>query len=132
MKLISIVTACFNEEGNVELLSKKIEDLFQNPLKNYDYEHIFIDNASSDSTVEILKEIASKDNSVKIIINTRNFGHIRSPYHAMMQAKGDAVILIVSDLQAMIYEPVFTSSSFQNSILSDLGPYPDVFKSFRR
>lgn len=65
----------------------------------YRYEHIFIDNDSKDRTVKILKQIAASDHNVKIIVNARNFGHIRSPHHAMMQAKGDAVISIVSDLQ---------------------------------
>jgi glycosyltransferase involved in cell wall biosynthesis len=68
-------------------------------MPQYDYEHIFIDNASTDRTVLILKEIAKNDLRVKIIVNTRNFGHIRSPYHALLQADGDAVISIVADLQ---------------------------------
>ena len=97
-KLLSVVTHCYNEEENVEEVYQQIKSVFDG-LSGYSYEHIFIDNASSDSTVAILKGIASKDTSVKIIINTRNFGHIRSPYHAMMQAKGDAVISIVADLQ---------------------------------
>ncbi len=63
------------------------------------YEHIFIDNASTDRTVEILKEIVAHDNRVKIIVNTRNFGHIRSHCHGLVQARGDAVISIVADLQ---------------------------------
>jgi len=96
--LISVVTPCYNEKGNVEELYQRVKSVF-NILDGYTYEHIFIDNASSDGTVAILKDIAARDKNVKIIINTRNFGHIRSPYHAMMQAKGNAVILIVSDLQ---------------------------------
>jgi glycosyltransferase involved in cell wall biosynthesis len=96
--LISVVTPCYNEKGNVEELYQRVKSVF-NILDGYTYEHIFIDNASSDGTVTILKDIAARDKNVKIIINTRNFGHIRSPYHAMMQAKGNAVILIVSDLQ---------------------------------
>ena len=99
MKLISIVTACFNEEGNIELLSKKIEDLFQNPLKNYDYEHIFIDNNSSDNTIPILRKLAEKNKKIKVILNARNFGHIRSPYHGIFQSTGDATVLLVADLQ---------------------------------
>ena len=97
-KLLSVVTHCYNEEENIEEVYQQIKSVFDG-LSGYSYEHIFIDNASSDSTVAILKGIASKDTSVKIIINTRNFGHIRSPYHAMMQANGDAVISIVADLQ---------------------------------
>jgi len=98
LKRISIVTACFNEEENVKDVYDQVKAVFCD-LPRFDYEHIFIDNASKDRTVEILKEIAKKDSRVKIIVNTRNFGHIRSPFHGLMQAKGDAVISIVADLQ---------------------------------
>lgn len=98
MKLISIVTPCFNEEENVEEVYKQVKEVFAE-LPDYRYEHIFIDNASKDRTVAILKEIVQKDRRVKIIVNTRNFGHIRSPFHALLQAKGNAVIGIVADLQ---------------------------------
>jgi glycosyltransferase involved in cell wall biosynthesis len=69
------------------------------PKYKVDYELIFIDNASTDSTILILRELARADKRVKLIINARNFGHIRSPYHALLQAQGDAVILISADLQ---------------------------------
>lgn len=98
LKMISIVTPCYNEEANVQELYKRVVKVMAS-LDTYRYEHIFIDNASTDRTVEILKEIAAQDKRVKIIVNTRNFGHIRSPYHAILQAKGDAVISIVADLQ---------------------------------
>jgi glycosyltransferase involved in cell wall biosynthesis len=98
MKLISIVSPCYNEQDNVETLYNEVKKQFE-LLPQYQYEHIFIDNASTDNTIKILKQIAEKDKNVKIIINSRNFGHIRSPYYAMLQAKGDAVISLVSDLQ---------------------------------
>jgi glycosyltransferase involved in cell wall biosynthesis len=68
-------------------------------LPGYQYEHLFIDNASTDNTVALLKKIATADRAVKIIVNIRNFGHIRSPYYGLQQAHGDAVILMASDLQ---------------------------------
>ena len=68
-------------------------------IGRYRYEHIFIDNSSTDSTVFVLKRMALTDPNVKIIVNARNFGHIRSPFHAMCQARGDAVVTIVADLQ---------------------------------
>ncbi|MGP8153526.1 MAG: glycosyltransferase family 2 protein [Smithella sp.] len=98
MKCISIVTGCYNEEENVQELYERVKKVMSS-LNNYRYEHIFIDNASKDRTVDILRRIAKHDRNVKVIINTRNFGHIRSPYHAILQAKGDAVIGIVADLQ---------------------------------
>jgi glycosyltransferase involved in cell wall biosynthesis len=98
MKLISIVTACFNEEENVEELYLRVKAQMEQ-LGRYHYEHIFIDNSSTDDTVPVLKRLASADPRLKIIVNARNFGHIRSPLHALYQARGDAVIGIVADLQ---------------------------------
>ncbi|MFA4934043.1 MAG: glycosyltransferase family 2 protein [Candidatus Omnitrophota bacterium] len=98
MKKISVVTGCYNEEENVYELYRQVKEIF-GALGGYTYEHIFIDNASTDKTVEILKSIAAKDKNLKIIVNARNFGHIRSPYYGLLQAKGDAVINIASDLQ---------------------------------
>lgn len=92
------MTACYNEEENVQELYEAVKEQFS-LLPQYAYEHIFIDNASTDKTVSILKSIAEKDLNVKVIVNTRNFGHIRSPYHALLQSRGDAVISVVADLQ---------------------------------
>lgn len=98
MKLISILTASYNEEENISNLYSKVkEERLKWP--QYSFEHVFIDNASTDKTVEILKEIARYDKSVKIIVNARNFGHIRSPYYGLLQCRGDAIISIVADLQ---------------------------------
>lgn len=98
MKTISIVTPCYNEEGNVEELYRRVRAAIAS-LGRYRYEHIFIDNHSSDRTVEILKRIAAGDGNVKIIVNSRNFGHVRSPIHALHQAGGDAVIGMAADFQ---------------------------------
>ena len=98
-KLISVVTPCFNEEENVDAVYLKVREQFEKLSDLYNYEHIFIDNASTDKTVEKLKKIATSDKNVKIIINARNFGHIRSPFYGLLQATGEAVILIVADLQ---------------------------------
>ncbi len=98
MKRISIVSPCYNEEGNVEALTDRVRQLFAT-LPQYSYEHILIDNHSTDSTVELLRRIAARDPNVKIIVNARNFGHLRSPQHALYQAEGDAVIVLLSDLQ---------------------------------
>jgi glycosyltransferase involved in cell wall biosynthesis len=97
-KLISVVSGCYNEEENIRECYEQVKKVFRE-IGRYRYEHIFIDNASRDRTVAILREIAAQDKNVKVIVNARNFGHIRSGYHAMLQAKGDAVISLVSDLQ---------------------------------
>jgi glycosyltransferase involved in cell wall biosynthesis len=95
---ISVVTPCYNEAGNVEILYHRIRSVFER-LADYSYEHVFIDNASVDDTAAKLRALAARDRQVKVIINTRNFGHIRSPYYALLQCRGDAVIGMASDLQ---------------------------------
>jgi glycosyltransferase involved in cell wall biosynthesis len=95
---ITILTPCYNEAENVRTLYERVRAVFQ-PLREYTYEHLFIDNASTDATVAILREIAATDRNVKVIVNTRNFGHVRSPYHALLQCRGDAVIGMAADLQ---------------------------------
>jgi polyisoprenyl-phosphate glycosyltransferase len=98
VKTISVVTPCYNEESNVEELYNRVKAVLE-PLPGYTYEHIFIDNSSSDSTVSVIRAIAAKDKRVKLIVNTRNFGPLRSGLHAFRQATGDAVICLVADLQ---------------------------------
>ena len=98
IRTVTVLTPCYNEADNVRPLYERVRAVFQ-PLTDYAYEHVFIDNASTDATVSILREMAAHDRRVKVIVNTRNFGHIRSPYHAMLQCRGDAVIGMAADLQ---------------------------------
>jgi len=98
MKKISVVTPCYNEEKNIQEVYFRVQQVFER-LEKYHYEHLFIDNASMDRTVNILKEIAEKDQNVKLIINCRNFGIVRSMYYALLQTRGDAVVYISADLQ---------------------------------
>ena len=97
MNKISIVTPTFNEEGNIEKLCSGIK-VEMNKL-GIDYEHIIIDNCSTDKTIEILKKICAIDKKVKVIINAKNFGHIKSPFYGILQSSGDACILMASDFQ---------------------------------
>jgi dolichol-phosphate mannosyltransferase len=97
-KLISIISPCYNEEENIEELYCRVVKVM-NEYTIYEFEYLFIDNASTDKTVEKLKKIAINDKRVKIIINNRNFGHIRSPYWGLLQTSGDATIYLSSDLQ---------------------------------
>jgi glycosyltransferase involved in cell wall biosynthesis len=98
MRLITILTPCYNEEANVEETYRQVKGLFVY-LGKYRYEHLFIDNASTDGTQAILRRLARQDGNVKVIFNSRNFGQIRSPHHGLLQAQGDAVIPVVADLQ---------------------------------
>lgn len=99
MKKISFVSSCYNEEENVDALYERVmkqADLYKD---KYEFEYILVDNCSTDNTAQKLRELAQNDKRVKVILNARNFGHIRSPYYGMMQADGDAVIYLASDLQ---------------------------------
>jgi glycosyltransferase involved in cell wall biosynthesis len=99
VKLISIVSGCYNEGENVRELYERVAHVFATELPHYAFELVLIDNCSTDNTQEVLRSICRQDKRVKVILNTRNFGHVRSGYHALLQASGDAVIALASDLQ---------------------------------
>lgn len=132
--LLSIVTPCYNEINNIDELYTRIKAAIA-PFVQYQFELIFIDNHSEDGTVEKLKQLATHDPIVKIIVNTRNFGHIRSPYYGLLQSSGQATIYLASDLQdppekipefirlweeghllIMATKPVSTQSRFMHSL----------------
>lgn len=100
MKTISIVSPCFNEEENIENCHRVLKDLFEKELAEYRWEHIFVDNASTDQTVDILKRLAGEEPDVKVIVNSRNFGVFRSSFNGLKYATGDAILVMLPvDLQ---------------------------------
>jgi len=99
MKTISVITPCYNEEVNVEICAAELKKVMEQ-LPGYDYEHIFADNASTDSTLAKLREMAAKDKHVKVISNSRNVGPFRNMWNGMKSATGDIVIpQLAADLQ---------------------------------
>lgn len=98
MKHISVMTPCYNEEGNIRNIYQAVKEQFDR-LPQYTYEHIFIDNYSTDNSRNILRELAKEDSNVKVIFNVTNFGPNRSGTYGMLQGTGDALICIVCDLQ---------------------------------
>lgn len=98
-KTLTIVVACYNEEENVAPLVAEIKRVTDSELPNYNTEILFIDNYSTDRTREIIRSLCAEDKSVKAIFNAKNFGHIRSPFHALTQAQGDLVMLMCADFQ---------------------------------
>ena len=98
MKKISITTPCFNEAGNIKPLSEAIANVAAKE-KNYVFEHIFIDNASTDTTVAEIQSMIDIFPHIGLVINNRNFGHIRSPFHMLVTSDADATIALCSDLQ---------------------------------
>ena len=99
MKKISIMIPCYNEEENVVPMSEAVTELFEKELPQYDYEILFIDNASTDNTRPLLREICRKNKKVKAIFNAKNFGQFNSPFHGMLQTTGDCTITMVCDFQ---------------------------------
>jgi glycosyltransferase involved in cell wall biosynthesis len=100
MKKISIVTPCFNEEETIQECYETVRDIFADELPDYEREHVFCDNASTDRTVDILRDIADDDENVKVIVNSRNFGPFRSNLNGVLNTTGDVVLLFLpADLQ---------------------------------
>ena len=99
MKKISLISSCYNEEENLDTLYDRVVKAIEPYSNNYEFEYILLDNGSFDNTEGKLRELAQKDKRIKVILNARNFGHIRSPYYGMVQCSGDAIIYLASDLQ---------------------------------
>ena len=99
-KLISIISPCFNEQDNIARCCDTVAAIFRDQLPNYDYEHIFADNASTDNSVAELRALAAGDPHVRVIVNARNYGPFRSSFNALRAARGDAVLVMLPvDLQ---------------------------------
>lgn len=95
---VGVVLPCYNEEANIDELYERLTKVFAG-LPDYTFEMLFIDNASTDGTVTKIKALIDRDPRVKLIVNARNFGHIRSPFHGLMEAQGDCAIMMCTDLQ---------------------------------
>lgn len=97
---ISIITPCFNEAENIEICYQQLKAIFEHELIEYDYEHIFADNASTDGTMDVLRELCKKDKRLKVIKNSRNVGPFNNMWNALKYASGDAIIpMLPADLQ---------------------------------
>lgn len=98
-KKISIMVPCYNEEENVIPMSEALIEMFQNKLPEYDYEIVYVDNASSDKTREKIQELCANNLKIKAIFNVTNFGQFNSPFYGMCQTTGDCTIPVCADFQ---------------------------------
>lgn len=98
MKVISIASGCYNEVDNIQAFYDRCRAAIEK-CPGYDYEFVIADNCSTDGTKDVLRKIAAEDKKFKVIYNSANFGHIRSPYNALVNTTGDCVVWICSDLQ---------------------------------
>jgi glycosyltransferase involved in cell wall biosynthesis len=97
---LTIITPCYNEEDNVIECSESIKTMMINHLPEIKYEHIFIDNHSTDLTVEKIFEICKEDPNVKLLVNSKNVGAFKSIYMALQESSGRAVVpMFAADLQ---------------------------------
>lgn len=99
MKKISVLVPCYNEEENVVPLSEAIIEQFTKELPSYDYELVFIDNDSADTTRVKLRKLCKENKKIKAIFNAKNFGQFNSPYYGMLQTTGDCTICMCCDFQ---------------------------------
>jgi glycosyltransferase involved in cell wall biosynthesis len=95
---LTILTPCRNEVANIAALHDAVVEVMAQ-VEQVSYRHLFIDNDSSDGTRQELRSIAARDSRVQVIMNRRNFGHVRSPFYGLLQASGDAVIVLAADFQ---------------------------------
>jgi glycosyltransferase involved in cell wall biosynthesis len=95
---VTIALPCYNEAENLAELHRRLSRVVEG-LPGYRFVFLFIDNASTDGSVDVLRTIAAGDPRVSVIVNARNFGHIRSPFHALLEAPGDCVVMMCTDLQ---------------------------------
>jgi polyisoprenyl-phosphate glycosyltransferase len=123
--LISVVTPCFNEQDNIEACLAGVRETFEKDLAEYDYEHVFCDNASTDGTVSLLRTAAASDPRVKVIVNTRNIGPMRNTANGLHYASGD---LVVPFVPADIQDP----PSVIPALVAALGPDTDVVYGIRK
>ena len=100
IKTISIVTPCYNEEAGIRACYDSVQEIARRDLPDYRIQHLFCDNASTDGTIDILREIAAEDPNVRVILNARNFGPMRSHFNGIKNVDGDATLLFLpADLQ---------------------------------
>ena len=99
MKKISILIPCYNEVENVDAISAAIEKTLKEDLPQYDYEIVFIDNASTDGTRDKIEGICANNPKIKAIFNVTNFGQFNSPFYGLCQMDGDCVIPVCADFQ---------------------------------
>ena len=132
---ISVVIPCLDEEENAEAIANAV--LAQLGSVTDDFEIIFIDNGSSDRTAEIVRDMCRRDARIRLIVNTRNFGQLRSPAHALFQAKGRAIIGIAADFQdppELIPELVRRWRKGVDVVLgvSETKPHSSLYKALRK
>ena len=95
---ISIVVPCFNEEESIPIFYEETLRVLKT-MKLPSYEFVFVDDGSSDKTLEVLRDLSEKDGSVHFVSFSRNFGKEAALYAGLSKAKGEYVAVMDADLQ---------------------------------
>ena len=98
MEKISVIVPCYNEEESLPLFYPEIKKV-RDTLPEYAFEYILVDDGSKDRTVEIMRELAEKDEEIRYLSFSRNFGKESAMYAGLKNASGDYVVLMDADLQ---------------------------------
>jgi len=114
MPKISVIVSCYNEEKAIPLFYEEIEKYIKD-FKNTEFEYIFVDDGSSDNTLSVIKELKGKDNKVKYISFSRNFGKEAAIYSGLEHATGDYVTLMDADLQ----DPPYLLKNMYDAIVNE-------------
>ncbi len=98
-KIISIIAPCYNEADNIEHLYRRVDIVFKK-LSRYDFELLYVDNASLDNSEDRYEKLAKKDKRVKVIFMSRNWGSPQPSFLAgLAAARGDAAVPLHGDIQ---------------------------------
>ena len=99
LKKISIMIPTFNETENVVQMAEAVVEVLTKDLPEYDYEILFIDNASTDGTRDKIVKLCEGNKKIRAIFNVTNFGQFNSPFHGICETTGDCTIPICCDFQ---------------------------------
>ena len=99
MEKISVVISCYNEEKSIPLFYKEMERVRKKDFKDIEFEYIFVNDGSEDTTIDVIKELNKKDKKVRYISFSRNFGKEAAMYAGLEASEGDYVTLMDADLQ---------------------------------
>ena len=99
MKKITIVVPCYNEQEAIPYFYEEIKKVSNDMNSNAEFEFLFVNDGSKDNTLNVLRELSKKDNRVKYISFSKNFGKEAAMYAGLKEAKGDYIAIMDADLQ---------------------------------
>ena len=113
-KMLTVIVSCYNEEESLPLFYKEIKKV-SIKMRHVNFEFLFVDDGSKDNTLGIIKNLAEKDDRVKYISFSRNFGKEAAMYAGLEASRGDYVTLMDADLQ----DPPTMLEEMYNIIVND-------------